>query len=179
MNYRERLRAGGRGALQRGFDAGFVPKPMHQQQAEWDAAQAYGQGYADYYAQYMWNGQDQMASDDWWGASMNSQQYMQQGHMQEMPEYYQQQMAPQPQELLLPAMSPHQHETPTMMQMSPMTPQMGAMTPQGECQQGPPMQMQAPQTELVIPGAAQLSGDADLMALQLKAAAELQECYED
>lgn len=174
--------------------------------------------------QLMWSGQEQMPSDEFWGASMTSPQYphMQQGPVQEVPDFYQQPMVPQSQELLLPVIPQHYSETQSMMQMGPMTPhgqmaphcQMGPMTPQEHMtphsQMGPMtpqmplmtpqmplMQVHLPQMQncgerspaecmaMVMPGAAaQFPGsnapiDKDLMALQLKAAAELQQCYED
>jgi len=217
-SYRERLRAGGRGALQRSAEAGLVPRATPG--PDWAA---YDQGYMAHQSglqngtamdygmrtdsQLLYSGQEQMPSDEFWGTSMNSPQYshIQQGPMQEVPDFYQQQMVPQPQELLLPLMLRNHSEAPSMMQMGSMTPhgqtpQMGPMT----AQMGPMtphmpwMQMQVPQMELgnlgerspaecmaiVMPGAGQFPGstvpiDKDLMELQLKAAAELQQCYED
>lgn len=81
ISYRERLRAGGRGAFQRAYDAGIVPKSMKQ---DWSSTQTahgvlaqqpemqngYGTG-GD--SQQMWSGNGQMQQQDYYGAPMQSQ----------------------------------------------------------------------------------------------------------
>lgn len=81
-SYRERLRAGGRGAFQRAYDAGFIPKGMKQ---EWNSGQtAHGvlpqqsdvhngssMPYGD--SQQMWNGAGQMQSNDYSSTPMQPQ----------------------------------------------------------------------------------------------------------
>jgi len=72
-NYRERLRASGRGVFQRAIDAGFVPKSMKQ---DWGAGQissAHAPGMlqqSPYGGQQMWNGASQMQSNDYCGMPM-------------------------------------------------------------------------------------------------------------
>lgn len=199
-SYRERLRAGGRGAFQRAFDIGLVPKNMKQ---EWmtngtDANNgAMGMPYGGD-AQQMWNGQVQ--SSDYGGMAMQAQYpYVQQVPQQSpMPV----QMMPQPQ------MQPQMQQP---MQMMPMasgdqSPQMGQLQlPQMAMQQMAMQQSQMPSMgmsqaptptssgastpsgvesvrsecmAILMPQASQFSCDNDLLAAQLKASADCQ-CYED
>lgn len=188
-SYRDRLRAGGRGALQRSFDAGFMPATMKQ---EWGAAQtaaAYADGYMAQQsmeygmggdAQYMWGSQDQWQGDDSWGGSQYH--HMQHGSMQE--DYYQHQMGPQPQDLLLPLEPGHMGPV-TPHAQCPQTPQMGPITPHAQCPQTPQMLPMtpagpdgSPSNLMAIVMPTQFPCDSDEMAAQLKAAADCQ-CYED
>lgn len=103
-SYRERLRAGGRGAFQRAYDAGFMPKNMKQ---EWSSTQPFQgvlpqqqamQNSCD--AQQVWGSMGQMPSNDYCGVPQMQAQYPcaqrpQQPQMQMMlpPMAMQQQMA--------------------------------------------------------------------------------------
>lgn len=168
-SYRERLRAGGRGAFQRALDAGLMPKNMKQ---EWNgqhsssaAAQGFlpkqqpeGQsgGVMQYSAlgdsQQMWNG-----SNDGWCSPMGQAQ-----------------------------MQPQQAYAPQQMMQQQMAQQMLIQVPQQQAQQPAQMMLQMPtpqeqvqQPVQMMPQAAQFQGDTELMALQLKAAAEMNQCYQD
>jgi len=201
-SYREMLRAGGRGALQRGIDAGLMPKSMKQDWSAMPKSSAPAQGFLCQqpqvqpetmmpYAmgddsQQMWNAMGQMQGTDCWDTSYNlsqmpmesmyAQQFqqhdptvMQQPHMQYqmMPQMAMQdpsQMLQMPQCDQSAQMCNMPLELPQMamaqVQMSPTA--SGESTPAFSC-------MSEPQEPC----------DADLMALQLRAAAELNQCYED
>jgi hypothetical protein len=112
------------------------------------------------------------------------------------PEQFQQQIMRPPQELSdigwqLPMQAPMQQPTPMPMHMMP---QVGMDLPQMQMPQMPIVHSQMPPlvangdgspTEIdrcmaiVMPGTTEQSCDKDLVALQLRAAAELQQCYED
>jgi len=234
-SYRERLRAGGRGAFQRSIDSGLTPKTMNQ----WSAMQtnpaqgfeshqaemqsAVGMQYmSGYDGQQMWMGAEQMQNNQCWGTPVEQAQYQympqvpqgQPQHMQmsmQMPYAMMaepQQMASmnldeqslqvlqmqQPQQLQLPQMQGTQLEWPQtpMSQMQTGTPTMSAqgnLTPMSQMQTATPtMSMMSGESTpsemdrcmaIVMPQTQQFQCDKDLMALQLKAAAELQQCYED
>lgn len=195
-SYRERLRAGGRGAFQRAFDVGLVPKNMKQ---DWNGVQmpstpAQGmllqsaEGHNCSQMSYdgshgqMWNGTGQMQqSNDYCGYAMQ---------------------APQMQMQMLPQMAVQQPMQMMPMQQgeaSPVTPQMAMPQPQMQMQL-PPMAMSQPQTPsssgyntptssdsvraecmaILMPQASQFFPcDQDLLAAQLRASAESQQRYED
>jgi hypothetical protein len=150
-NYRERLRAGGRGAFQRAIDAGFVPKNMKQ---DWGAVQPHGMHAADVHSggnmlygcgdsQQMWGGAGHMGAD-YCGVHMQ-QQYCQDycgmqmqaptPDLQHMTSMGNQQGAPQmPMQtpLMLPQMAvqqPMQHQMPLLPMQGDQSPmQMGQMS---------------------------------------------------
>lgn len=210
LSYREKLRAGGRGAFQRAYDVGLMPRTM---KPEWPSAEA-----QSYFPQQtdvqssmamscpagndaqLWGGTGQVQNNDYWdwGASMEHAQmstpmdqlqwnasngtvpYMQQVPMVQLP---------QSPELL--------HMTPMPGQQSPLpiAPQalmQPAQMPQVAVQVSPQEQFplstcmggDATPTDIercmaiIMPPSSQLLCDKDLMAAQLKAAADCQ-CYED
>lgn len=187
-SYIERLRAGGRGALQRGVRAGMMPKNMNQ---EWIAGllpSAPAKGFlsqlpgvqhgpamsngAQRDGQQTWGGTGHMQSNECWHFHANQSQVpQQQQYMQHAPQLQQQgvfnpmqmmQMAQmQAQQLQLPqmAMSQGQDPTPTAS---------GASTPVDfdRCM------------AIIMPQSGQFGCDKDMMAAQLQAAADCQ-CYED
>lgn len=177
-SYRERLRAGGRGAFQRTMNAGLMPKAMKEQSPMANGAMPQWpevpNGMVVQYAgtsdcEQMWNGAGQIQGNDCW--SMPSP------HMPQSFPYMQQ--APQFQQPMLPQQA---------MQMAPMhaeqMPQMQAVP----MHHMPQMQVQPVQSEVLatsgdatptMPQASQDDGDDDLMALKLRAAAEMSQCYED
>lgn len=140
-SYRDRLRAGGRGALQRSADAGLVPRPTHQEPGATQMALTCGQAFTAHQSeahqgpslameygvaseQLMWTGQQQMQSDSCWGSPMSSApQYphMQQGPMQEVPDCYQRPQHPHMQQGPMP-------EVPDFYQQ-PMVPQPQELLP--------------------------------------------------
>jgi len=185
-SYRERLRAGGQHAFQRAFDVGLMPKNMRQ-----ECSDVYsGQG------DQMWNGMGQMQANDYCGAPMQSHyQQVPMEHMMSMPP---QQMypgagpifePPQPMQPMLPQMPPMQmvplmqaEQSPHMAQMP--QPAMQALTPTASSSYGStPTEMDSVRAEcmaIVMPQDSPFFPvDKDLLALQLKASAELCNCYED
>jgi len=183
-SYRERLRAGGRGAFQRALDAGIVPKSMKQEWNGLQASSAPAQGFlpkpqpegqgtnAMQYStlgdsQQMWNGTGQMQSNDGWCSPMNQPQ------MQSQQPFVAQQMMSQ--SMQVPQQMPQQ-----MMLQVPM--------PQDQVQQHAQMMPTAQSGEsnqmaqmmaIVMPQAGQFPCDRELMAAQLQAAAADCQCYED
>lgn len=153
-SYRERLRAGGRAAFQRGFDAGFVPKSMkqdwsqmpqttsqgvlsHPQEVQNASAVQYGDN------QQMWNGAGQMQNNEYYYVPVQAPQFQQGSYSQEMAMQQPQMAMQQPQMQMLPQMAMQQP-----MQMMPMA--QGEQSPQlSQCNvmQMPSMAMQSmPQT---------------------------------
>jgi len=138
VSYRERLRAGGRGAFQRAYDAGIVPRGMKQ---DWNSAQSATQqrdmqqgGYGD--SQQMWSGHGQMQQQDYYGAPMPPQyQCMQQ---------VQQVQQPQQGMTMLPQMAVQQPQMMPMAQgeQSPMSMQLQQMQ---MAQMNQQLQLQLPQ----------------------------------
>lgn len=189
-SYRERLRAGGRGAFQRTMDAGFVPRTYKQDQ--WNGS-AYGEGFMEQQmqgmgmeygmgadAQLMWNGSEQMAGNDYWGTPVNQFQQEQYGFNMspQGSDYYTQPMAQQQDPFMMGMMSSPQGDGQTLLQTSPVTSQHGGaqlvpMPPldaAGALATAPPLPM------MPVVGGEQ---DKDLLELQMKAAAELENVYED
>jgi len=158
-SYRERLRAGGRGALQRGARAGVMPKNMNQ---EWSAGFLAQQSVAQH-GQHTWSEAGQMQSRECWQFPANQPQAQQQQLFMQHAPQLQQQMVPQPMQMMqmtqMQAMSQGQEFTPTAS---------GANTPADfdRCM------------AIVMGQSGQLAGNKDLMAAQLQAAADCQ-CYED
>lgn len=185
-SYREKLRAGGRGAFQRAFDIGLMPKTMKQPMTqEWGTAQAQPsldlQGMLSQQdvqsgmmmpcmtggdAQQMWTGTTQMQGNEYWYVPVE------QPHMQAPCAYTQQvpmMQPPQPLELLQMSQQP----------VLPM-PAQGMMQPQDMMQATPdstPTEFQRCMA-IVMPQSADLARDNALMAAQLQAVADCQ-CYED
>lgn len=135
VSYRERLRAGGRGAFQRAYDAGIVPRGMKQ---DWNSAQSATQqrdmqqgGYGD--SQQMWSGHGQMQQQDYYGAPMP-------------PQYQCMQQVQQPQQgmTMLPQMAVQQPQMMPMAQgeQSPMSMQLQQMQ---MAQMNQQLQLQLPQ----------------------------------
>lgn len=179
VSYRERLRAGGRAAFQRAIDAGLVPKNMKQ---EWCATQpsAMANSYQEFQnnnmgmqygslgdGQQMWNAMGQAQTGNCW-------------QQVQMP-------------MQAPTFAPHHHmqpqmAVPMMSQMQPQPAQVQAQVPMFEmpmCQMQVPPQAQSCESTptdfdrcmaICMPQTAQF--DKDLMAAQLKAAADCQR-YED
>lgn len=156
-SYRERLRAGGRGAFQRAMDAGFVPKNMKQDWSGLQASPAPAQGFLPKTqaegnqagmmqystlgdSQQMWNGAGQCSS-------------MAQQQMQPQAQAMMQMMPPMP---------------PQMMMQAPevSTPTASAQTDLDRCM------------AIVMPQVGQFPCDREFMAAHLKAAADCQ-CYQD
>jgi len=148
-SYRERLRAGGRNAFQRAYDAGLVPKNMKNQ--EWTPQShemqigATGMPYnAMGDGNQMWNSAVQMQSTDYCGMQMQPQyQCMQQVQMQ-----------PQMQQPMQMLSMPAGDQSPQMGQMN--------MTPMAMSQmqmQMPPMALSQVQTPVNTP-ASTASGDS-------------------
>jgi len=145
-SYRERLRAGGRGAFQRAYDAGFVPKNMKQ---EWGSAQtAHGglpqqqqemqHGYgASGDSQQMWNGAGQVQNNDYYGAPMQSQYQCMQQQVQQ-PQVMVQSM-------MLPQMAVQQPQMVPMPQDIGHTPMNQMQMPQMQVPQMPAQPLQLPQ----------------------------------
>lgn len=177
-SYRERLRAGGQGAFQRAFNVGLMPKSMKN---DWSGpcASAEAQGMLPQQAdmqngmyqqwtgrdsQQMWNGAGQMQGHEYWYVPMEQPQvYTQSPEMVQMaPMQDQQQMlAMQPQALLQPPqISPTSMGNETLLQQESMPSELGRCL------------------AIVMPESAMLPCDKDLVAAQLKAAADCQ-CYED
>lgn len=177
-SYRERLRAGGRGAFQRALDAGLAPKAMKQEWNGLTAPSAPAQGFLPKQldcqsasimqypgtgeGQQIWNGTGQMQSNDGWCSPVNQPQ------MQLQQPYMPQQMMSQPMPQQLPpqvfqdqVQLMHGGESPHAAQMA--APQMQADASSCPANTMPPAEQQ----------------DLEFMALQLKAAAELQQCYQD
>lgn len=109
-SYRERLRAGGRGAFQRAFDVGLLPKNMKEAPNSSMPYAAVGD------SQQMWSGAGQMQSNDFCGMSMQQQQY----------QCIQQVVPPSPE---------MQHMTALPVQSPMQQPQMSVMMPQMAMQQ--------------------------------------------
>lgn len=199
-SYREMLRAGGRGALQRGIDAGLMPKAMKQDWSAMPRSTAPAQGFLCQqpqvqqdtmmpYAmaedsQQMWNGVGQMQGSDCWDASYNQAQmpmesmYAQQFQQQHDPTVMQYQMMPQ-----MAMQDPAQMLQMPQCEQSPMCGNMCNMP-----LELPQMAMSQVQLSPIASGESTPAFscmsepepcDADLMALQLRAAAELNQCYED
>jgi len=215
-NYREKLRAGGRGAFQRSIDAGFMPKSMKQ---DWNAAQApsaHAQGFLPQQqmqnsqqtwngddGQQMWNGAGQMHGNGGWGVPASQPQMpMQHMYAQQVSPLEQQAMPSQQQDQMLMYQSqmPQQVQTAQMQMPQMQMPQMEMPQMQMPQMQMPQMQMQQMQQmemptptasgdstpadvdrcmAIINPQAGQFPYDKDLVALQLRAAAECQQCYED
>lgn len=202
-SYREKLRAGGRAAFQRGFDAGFAPKNMKQDwnQMSHDASQGvHSQPHegAVHYGdnQQMWNGAAQMQQNsEYYYVPVQAPQFQQGSYSQEMPQMAMQ----QPQMQMLPQMAMQQP-----MQMMPLA--QGEQSPMSQCNvmQMPPLAMQQmPQTPtasssgystplsevdsvraecmaMLMPQASQFCPvDKEELARQLRAAAVDQAEYED
>lgn len=194
-SYRDRLRAGGQGAFQRAFDAGFVPRSMKQewggmhmppaashgellqQEMQSGAAMSYT-GAGD--CNQMWSGAGHMQSDSWGGPMQTQYQCVQQA-----PQFETQglQMVPpvsmQSQQMpmqMLPQMAVQQP-----MQMMPMaqgeqSPQMSQMyMSQMPVQQMPQPQMQLPQMAMSqAPPTA--SGESTPTGMQTPAESVRSEC---
>lgn len=128
-SYRERLRAGGRGAFQRAFDAGFVPRNMKQDWISQSTDMQQGAVAMSYASvgdgQQMW-GAGQMQSTDYCGMSMQAQyQCMQQ--------------------------VPQQPSMPMQMMSQPQMQQPVQMVSMGSGDQSPSMsQMQMPQMQIPL-----------------------------
>jgi len=155
-SYRERLRAGGRGAFQRAMDAGFVPKNMKQDWAGLQTSSTPAQGFLP-----------KTQADGNQGGMM---QYSTLGDSQQMwnaagqcSPMAQPQMQPQSQPMMqmAPPMPPQM-----MMQPEVSTPTAAAQTDLDRCM------------AIVMPQVGQFPCDRELMAAQLKAAADCQ-CYQD
>jgi len=187
-SYRERLRAGGRGAFQRALDAGLAPKGMKQEWSGLQAPSAPARGFLPKQqpecqsaammqcqgdAQRMWNGTGQMQSNDGWCSPMN-QPHMNQLQMQSQQPYVPQQMMSQS---MPPQMPPQVFQDQAQQQAQLMQ---GGQSPHMPQMAAPQMQADLNRCmAIVMPQPAQFEGDRELMALQLKAAAELQQCYQD
>jgi len=172
------LRAGGRGALQRAFDAGLMPKAMKQ---EWGAADVQGNLHpqADVQngmltpcatgndTQQMWDGAMHMQSDDPWSSMEGFAPQTAWNGVN----YDVHAMAP----------CPYLEQGPLTSGQQPMS---AMMQPVQMPQVSTPPAWEAVPTDIercmaiVMPQSAQFPCDKDLMAAQLKAAADCQ-CYED
>lgn len=164
-SYRERLRAGGRGAFQRAFDAGLMPSNMKQ---EWNTMQmpsASAQGMLSQSqevqsgstmqygavgdAHQMWSGAGQMQSNDYCGVPMQAQyQCVQQANHTEM-----QMTAMSGQQLVAPV-SMQQSQMPMQMlpQMAVQQPVQMVQMQQGEqSPQMSQMQMAMPVPQMSLP----------------------------
>lgn len=153
-SYRERLRAGGRGAFQRAYDAGFMPKNMKQ---EWSSSQT-AQGmlpqqqdmqnseatpYGN--AQQAWSAMGQMQSDDYCGVPMQSQ-------------YPCIQQAQQPQmQMMLPPMA-MQHQPMLPMAQSDISPMTQMQMPQMQSAHMPTQPLQLPHMAMSQPHTPSASG---------------------
>lgn len=188
QSYREMLRAGGRGAFQRSIDAGFMPTNMKQgwdtvqmpqnqaqgrvaqqgQMEHQNAAMPYAMAYD---GQQMWNGAEgQMHSDDCWSvpfdqSQMSSQSMYTQDSQIQDPMMMHQQMPFH----IMPEMDMAMQQP----QMQLECDQLQRMV-QNEGPQLPQISMAAPPTNTAVD-----ETDTEMMALQLRAAAELNQCYED
>jgi len=167
-SYRERLRAGGRGAFQRAIDSGLLPKNMKQEWNGQHSSSVAAQGFlpkqqpevqSGGLMQYSTLGDNQQmwaAGNDGWSSPMG------QAQMQSQQAYAPQQMM-------------QQQMQPQMMLQVPM--------PQQQAQQPAQMMLQMPapqeQVQQQVQMAQEPEGDRELMALQLKAAAEMNQCYQD
>jgi len=177
-SYRERLRAGGRGAFQRAIDAGLAPKAMKQEWSGLQASSGPAQGFLPQQldchsaammqysttgdGQQIWNGIGQMQSNGGWCSPMNQPQ------MQSQQPYMPQQMMSQsmPQQ-----MPPQVFQDQVQMMQGGASPHLAQMV-------APQMQAHLDSCMAnAMPQAGQQ--DQEFMALQLKAAAELQQCYQD
>merc|ERR1719162_2176832 len=103
-SYRERLRAGGRGAFQRAFDIGLMPKNM-KQEGQTGSSMSYGD------ANQMWTGAGQMQSNDY----AYQAQYQMPMPSQQMP-------------LMMPHMAMQQPSTQMLPMQGEQSPQMGQIT---------------------------------------------------
>merc|ERR1719502_1738160 len=166
-SYRERLRAGGRGAFQRAFNAGFVPKNMSQ---EWISDM---QNTA---AMPAWSAQGHMQGASYCGMPMP-------GAYQCMPQVPQQplsvQMMPPPSPIQQP---PLQLSQEAMQQMQMQLPamafsQVNGSTPSASGYSTPTSEVDSVRSEcMAILG--QMPCDAEALAAQLRASADCQR-YED
>jgi len=149
-SYRERLRAGGRGAFQRAYDAGFMPKNMKQEWSSMQTAQGVLPQQQDmrnstsmpcYDAQQVWGNMGQMQSNDYCGVPPMHSQYPCTQQAQQL----QMAMMLPPMALQQPPMVPMAHSD-----MSPMTqmqmPQMQSAQMPQQALQLPHMAMSQPHT---------------------------------
>jgi len=148
-SYREKLRAGGRGAFQRNIDAGLIPKAMKQEAVAGQMQQAPAQGYLPQQAhvqngtgmqyvssgdgQHMWGSTEygnlwSMPVDQSHNMSSQCQYVEQMSHLEQqmIPQSLEQMLAPQPQMSqqmtvpMMPQMTAHQPNMQDCMQMMPM-----------------------------------------------------------
>lgn len=196
-SYRDRLRAGGQGAFQRAFNVGLMPKSMKN---EWNAPRPaadvqcvlsqqsdmqhgmFTTGMEGADAQQNWNG----AGHNYWYVPMEQPQMlpMEQASMEqpnvfamEQPMMFgmeQPQMSPQCPYMQQPVVQ----LPPQALSQAPLLQQCQAQTPTST------VSTEATPTEIercmaiIMPQSAQFPCDKELMAAQLKAAADCQ-CYED
>lgn len=168
---------------------GFLPQPQMQNgQQTWNGDDG----------QQMWNGAGQMHSNGGWGVPVSQPQMsMQCMYTQQVSPLEQQGMQSQQHEQMVMYQMPEQVQTAQMPMPQMQMPQMEM--PQLQTPQMPMTQMQMPQMEMTTPTASgdstpadfdrcmaiinpqagQFPYDKDLVALQLRAAAECQQCYED
>lgn len=200
-SYRERLRAGGQGAFQRAFDIGLMPKQMKN---DWNGARPSEiQGMlpqqtdmqsnmmmpcmAGGDTQQAWHGTGQMQNHDYWYVPVDQPQmsthcpYTEQVSMAQMPQTQDMYQMTMPDHQSMMAM-PDQQPVLAMPDQQPML----TMPPQAMLQQ--PMMPTTPMNDeatdfqrclaIIMPDAAQVPCDKDLLAAQLRAVADCQ-CYED
>lgn len=164
-NYRERLRAGGRGAFQRAIDAGFVPKNMKQEWGAMQMSSANAQGMlssaADVHSggnmsygvgdsQQMWGGAGQMAGSDYCGVALQ-QQYSQDYCGMQMQAPPTPDMMPMGQQIAPPMSTQTPLMLPQMAVQQPMQQQMQMMPMQGDQSPMQMAQMSMPVTPMAVP----------------------------